>query len=302
VTAADGDVPALSVVLPTTQPWPEVRAPLERVIGEARELGAEVLVVTAHGDGHPDPASYPGVTWVVEEGASVFRLRSLGMARARGEVVALTEDHCLPWPGWCRGHLAAHREHPEVAIVGGPVGNGARGELSAWASFLLNHAPFMPPLATGETAGVDRSNVSYKRRALPATASPDGHDEPFVDEDLRRRGERSYIDGTIGVDHVQAFGLRGTLRIHFLNGRAVAGLRIARGLRPWQRLMRIVGSPAAAPLFAGRALAAILRHRPRLPARALASVPLLVVVAVVTAAGVLVGNVAGGGDSARHLR
>ena len=292
----------LSVVVGTTQPWPEVRPCLDGFYAEARAIGAEVLV--AHrGDGLPADvaSSYPGVVAVCEPDASIYRLRSIGMARSRGDVVLLTEDHCVPRAGWCRAHLEAHRRRPDVAVVGGPVLNGATRRLIDWASFLLGHASYLPPIEPGERPAVDRSNVSYKRRVLPAEPSPDGRMEPVLDSELQARGEKFLMQPDPLIDHVQSLGLRGTLSIHFHNGRAVAGLRLMRGVSALERAARVVASLLVAPAFFGRTLRAAYGCRP-LPTRAIASLPLLGLITSVVAAGFVTGYVAGAGDSPRHIR
>src|SRR5215213_8891014 len=78
---APHEAPPLSVVLPTTQPWPELQPCLDAVYDEAVSLGAEVLAVVGTSDALPPDADqrYPALTRVAEDGASVFRLRSLGL-------------------------------------------------------------------------------------------------------------------------------------------------------------------------------------------------------------------------------
>src|SRR4029078_2161518 len=119
--------PPLSVVLGTTQPWPELEPLIDTVVPQAREIGAEVIVVDNNGGGLPEKlaSQTPEIVWITDPGASIFRMRSVGMSVARGDVIALTEDHCLPSPGWCKAHIDGHAQHPDVAAVGGTVANGA---------------------------------------------------------------------------------------------------------------------------------------------------------------------------------
>jgi hypothetical protein len=294
--------PPLSVVLGTTQPWPELEPLIESVVPQARELGAEVIVVDNNGAGLPDrlAAETPEIVWITDPGASIFRMRSLGMSIARGEVIALTEDHCIPSAGWCQAHVAAHAAHPEVPAVGGPVANGATRELSAWGSFLLNHSDWMPPVESGMRPMVDRANISYKRSVVPSTPTRPEVAEPLIDERLLESGATFFLNADAAVTHDQSFGLRGTLAIHFHSGRSIAGSRVRRGLGLGGRLAAAITSVALAPAMFVQTVRRIAR-RPK-SIRVLASLPMVAAVATVISAGLVAGYVAGPGDSAREIR
>lgn len=282
-----------------------MRATLDAVYEEAAGLGAEILVLASRADGFPGEvaARYPAVTTVVEPGASVFRLRSVGLARAHGAVVAATEDHAIPRPGWCAAHLRAHDEHPEAAVVGGPTDNASRDRTIDWALFLRNHAPFLPGAGgSGVRSSLDRANVSFKRRVLPAEPSPAGRAEPFLEEHLRSSGERFYLDEHIVSDHRQSLGVLGTFAIAYHNGRAVSGFRLAAGMDGRERGMRIAKSLAKGPFFFAETAFHVVRQRRSLPPRALASLPLVAAVATVMSLGSLVGYLRGPGESPQRLQ
>ncbi len=293
----------ISAVVPTSQAWPEVQPCLDALFPEAGELGAEVIVLDPHGRGLPPDAEsrYPGIVHVTEPGASIFRMRQRGLAEARGEIVAITEDHCEPHPGWLRRHLAAHSEHPDFAAVGGPVLNGSTARLIDWAIFLQNHARWFPPLPEGERQDVDRSNVSYKRRVLPAQASPGGWDEPILDERLIGRGERYWLDADNVVVHSQSLGFWPTVSIEFHVGRSVAGLAVSTGMTLRERLVRVATSPAIAAVNLRAALGVIFARRVY-PRRAMAAVPLIAILSMALAGGFTAGYAAGPGRSPGELR
>lgn len=288
----------LSVVVATTKPWPEVRVCLESFLGEARAIGAEVVVPDSNGCGLPADAEvrYPDVVRLTEHGASIYRLRALGMARARGEVVAFLEDHCRAWPGWCAGHLSAHRDHPEVVGVGGRVENGARRRISDWASFLVNHAGWMAPVESGHRTSADYANVSFKRSRVVHEPSKDATEEAGRLRELRERGEPLFFDARIVADHDQSLGLIATLVLHFHAGRATAGLHVRAGLGPAARIRGVAGSLAVAPVFFVRTLMALHARRTTRP-KVLASLPLEVVMLCVGSAGLFSGYLAGPGAS-----
>jgi hypothetical protein len=156
----------LSVVIGTTQPWPEVRGALDSVCPQAATLGAEVVLALRGEDGRPPSGKYPTAKVISGPGETVFALRERAIAAASGDIVAVTEDHCQVAPAWCQRIVDAHAEFPEADIIGGAVANGAC-DASGWASFLISNGPFLPPLETGERPIVTgHANVSFKRRAL----------------------------------------------------------------------------------------------------------------------------------------
>src|SRR5690606_25528222 len=117
--------PDLSVVVATAHPSADFDRLLDVLLPGLAEVGGELILADGSDHGVPTP-DYPGihVEHVREPGANIFALRARTMPLARGWVVALTEDHCLPQPGWCRNILEAHRRHGDVAAVSGSATNG----------------------------------------------------------------------------------------------------------------------------------------------------------------------------------
>ena len=298
------DVPKarLSVVVATTKPWPEVRACLDSLRDQAREAGAEIVVVDGTEAGPPATASgsYPEVRWLRRPGGSVFRLRATGLAEASGDILAITEDHCRVAPDWCRRILDAHREHPEAAAIGGAVSNEATSSAIDWANFFLVFSPFMPPIRDGESEEIAlQANISYKRRFVPRDMDRLGMMEMLFNRELRERGEKLVADGRILVHHDQSHGWSGTLAAHYHNGRSIAGFRLGR-MRALERIARAGGTAVLAPFLLYRTIRN-LRGKGPLTSGMLAGVLLLIPLVLCHAAGELAGYVKGPGDSPRRL-
>jgi hypothetical protein len=295
-------VPQLSIVIATTQPWPEMRDVLESLYDQARELQAEIIVAEGHGHGQPDASSspFPDVTWISSPGASVYELRTVAMTRARGDIIAVTEDHCRVNPDWCARVLAAHREFPEAGVIGGAVENGATGALMDWASFFYANGPAMSPLRRGRCRQIVQLNLSYKRRALSGPVRPVGRMEWVLNEDLRRHGETLVADDRIVVYHFQSLGFLGTCRLHFHGSRAVAGFRL-NGIGWSERIVRLAACAVMPPLLFARALVTVLAKR-RLLGRVVASTPCLALLVCIRAAGAAVGLMTGPGHSPQRIR
>ncbi len=293
----------LSVVVATTQPWPEVRGCLEALLPQIRVAGAELIL--ADGSEGGLPADFPDrgdLLWLRSPGSSPHELRALGLATARGTVVAMTEDHCHVHPTWCRDLLAAHARHPDVAAIGGSVANGAADRWIDWASFFVANGPFLRPLPDGHSEWIaGQANVSYKRSALPESFATGGIVEAQFHDQLRAQGQRTITCSEIEVDHVQSLGFWGTCAINYHNGRTLSGLRELRGIDR----VRALAWAAAWPLrIFGRTLRIVARiavHKRR-PTQAVACMPLISLLLAFHGCGEIVGLVAGPGESPRRLR
>jgi hypothetical protein len=242
--------PPLSIVVATTKPWPEIRACLDSLIDQANTAGAEILVADGNGRGLPDEGreSYEGVIWLKEPGTSVFGLRKLAMCQARGEIIAITEDHCRVPPNWCEQIIQVHKDHPEAAAIGGAVDNGATTLLIDWASFFLVFAPFVSSIKNGPCERIClQANISYKRRVVSRIASQLGVMEMLFTRQLREVGEVLIADDRLVVSHVQSHGFWGTLGAHFHYGRSIAGFRLEH-LAGIGRILRL-GSTAILPPY-----------------------------------------------------
>src|SRR5829696_8594456 len=96
----------LSVIVTCTQPWPEVRGCLERLAPQMR--AGEIELIVADGSaGGLDGTAAEHVRWLRSPGRGPHELRLLGWTEARGDLVAITEDHCDVAPGWCEQVLDA---------------------------------------------------------------------------------------------------------------------------------------------------------------------------------------------------
>lgn len=170
-------------------------------------------------------------------------LRARGLAAARGNIIALIEDHGIPAPDWIGKMIESHRM--PYAAIGGAVENGEQSALSyavCFCDFLRYQKPFSP----GESRFVSDVNVSYKRDALESIRPvwQEIFHETAVSAALRARGERMALDPSI-VFYQQRKNLRfgSALRERFVWGRSYAGTR-ARLAGPAHRIFWTAFSPA----------------------------------------------------------
>lgn len=122
---ATGTSPTFSVIVPTCrreEALVECLAALtperQRVVGDA----FEIVVTDDGGVGRVSTAvksRFPNVGWVDGPGRGPAANRNRGVAAARGEWLAFTDDDCRPADGWLAAFLAVARARPEAAVMEG---------------------------------------------------------------------------------------------------------------------------------------------------------------------------------------
>jgi hypothetical protein len=259
---------------------------------QVRALNGELIVGDAHDTG-PDPPRFAEsgcITWIRRPGASVFELRAQAAELARGEIIAVTEDHCVVAPDWCAAILRGFALHPEALGLAGPVLNGSREHLIDWANYLHTFGGVLPPYDREQQVRCPpNANLAYRRSAFPSGSLSPGWMELELNPHLFRRGQLAFHE-SMAVTHVQSHGFWNTLRAHFDNGRSTTGLhpiRLSRRQLPWNVYRGTV-----------RALGGRERHDPKIRA----SMPLLFLLSCCHALGETVGILAGPGRSPARLR
>jgi hypothetical protein len=293
--------PPISLTVATVQGWPDIAAALETLTIAAKEAGGEVIVLD--GSGHEAPTAteigHP-VRWESRAGESIFQLRDRAYRAARGDIVAVTEDHVHVPPDWAVRMMEAHRQHPEAAAIGGAVTNGATDSMMDWASFFVVQAYAAAPMRSGRATRLSGAvNVSYKRAALSDADTYEGMGaiDALHQRDLARQGAFLLNDDTIRVSHVQPLDFAATTTIHFHAGRTISGFRRKR--MDAVQVARIVGAPIV-PLARYVKAVAILAPK-GYGRRLIACAPAMLLLLYSQGVGQFVGYLAGPGDSPRRV-
>jgi hypothetical protein len=296
------DRPRVSVLIATIRGWPDAHLPVDATRDQIAHVGGELVVVDGSGLVAPGPEAVgPHTRWISRPGESVFQMRAAGYAECRGEIVAVTEDHCEPAANWIERILAAHEAHPDAIAIGGVVENGTTDRLVDWATFMVTQGPFIPPLLNGPAdrlAGA--ATVSYKRCALARRPNHGslGAIELFDTAEMRRPGDVLINDDSIRIRHHQSMGLGRTAALQFHNGRTIAAFRRrAMGRGDW---LRVVGF-AVLPLYRTVRTVKIAWGK-RIPRPiVLVAIPIMTILHYSQASGELIGYVAGPGSSPQRL-
>jgi hypothetical protein len=168
-----------------------------------------------------------------------------GFRMSTAPVVGYVEEHSFPEPGWAEALIEAHRG--PWAAVGVGVLNANPESMLSWATLLLAFAPWVEPAVSGEADGLPSHHAHYKREAL---AAYEGQLEEMLElesmlyRDLRRRGQRLYLEAGARERHVNVSSLRSFLRMLFYGGREFGGARVRdEGFSALQRLLYIPAGP-----------------------------------------------------------
>lgn len=286
----------------STLPWPALRGCVERVYPQAQRLGAELIVAMPDRRGLPDD-EYPDVVRIVEPGGCLSQLRARGLERARGAVVALTEDHCHPHPSWCESVLRSHEDHPRAPAIIGRVENTARAGVGQWATYLLGNGAFMAPLPAGVYHGaITSANVSFKRASLPKTFPRNGWSGGWHADWLRQRGERVILDSRSAVDHHLPIGLGSACVLFYRVGRSETGMApVAEERLRWNRMFQALRAGVGSPLVGIRTGLRVAVRKGRDRAWAVGCIPAVTLLVACHNAGTVVGLLAGPGDALQRV-
>lgn len=290
--------PELSVVVAGSRPDGPPAGLMERLGPLLAEGRAEILIASSRPRPVPD-ALQPGVRPVpCAPGTTVPRLRAAGWEAARGAIVALTEDFCLPAPGWAEALLTAHGRHPAIA-VGGPV-TRCTGSGTDWALTFCEYGRFFHVATEGAVSDLPGINVSYKSlalRRLLGGSLPHEVRETDLHAAIVRLGGTLWGDPRVVMEDASRTTLGRAIGSMYHHGRLYGGERVA-GRPATARLVRAVLAPAVPAVLAVRIVRQVIPagHGARLPGAA----PALVCLLAGWAAGEGAGSLAGPGESGRR--
>ena len=303
---SEPNTPRLSVVVPSVNGWSDLRDCLTALDRERRDVALEVLVVERCGPSVREAVSaeFPWATLMpVSSHETIPDMRRQAFRAARGDAVAVIEDHVIVPAGWAALMLAALRTENELArsVVGGSVENAATGNTIDWAAFLCEYSHCLPPLPAGEVAWLTGNNVVYPRALLQefADALGDGNWENVLHEELRKAGVRLVCRPDIAIGHKKHYSIAEYTSQRYLYARSYAGSR-AKDAGLAKRAAYGAGAMLLPPVLFSRVVRRVIasgRHRPEL----IRSLPLLSVFVTSWALGEVVGAWLGPADSLERV-
>lgn len=184
-----------------------------------------------------------------------LELASRAIQETRGDVVLLTEDHCIPDADWVARLQAALT--PDVAAAGGVValGEGATG--TDFAFYFVDFFRYAEPAADGPSPTLTVCNVAYRRADLDALPHPPwktgGFHETAVNDALRARHGPLRLHPGARVTMRRHVTLRHAIRERYAFGRLFGCTRLAYAPASMRLAYRVL-APLLPAVLLGRML------------------------------------------------
>jgi GT2 family glycosyltransferase len=296
--------PLISVVIASVNGLPHIANCLTALLGQEGDIDHEIIIVDRCGESTGsvirERFSRPRLHWIEgEPEASIPRLRAIGMARARGETLAILEDHCTVAPNWLQVIARARSEGHRV--IGGAVANGAVDRLRDWAAFFCEYVAFMPPVPHGEVEALPGNNCAYDRELLDSLADELYQEvwEYFLHARLRERGALFWSEPELLVSHDKRFEIGYFLAQRYHYSRSFVSMRF-RGWPRWKRVAYGCALPCLAPLLLAR-MARSVHAKKRHRREFVLALPLTLLYLLAGTLGEAMGALAGAGRSLERV-
>lgn len=231
---------------------------------------------------------------------SIAHANAAGVRRARGRVVALTEDHCFPEPEWAEALLRAHEE--DWAVVGPVMVNGNPGSMVSEADFVIGYGPWMAPMGPEEMSFLPGHNSCYRRDALMALG---GRLERLLEAETVlhmewvAQGRRMRVEPGARARHVNYSLWRSWVPVQVIAGRLFGGMRAATW--PRRRQLFFAAASPLIPLVRLWRVAGEFRRPGRSYWRLARMAPALVIGLALDGVGQFLGYAVGPGDAMARL-
>ena len=232
-------VPHVSVVVASNRSRALLDDCLAALLDQCQRARAELIV--ARDDDDEGLAAiaqdYPSVRVVpVRRGATIPELRGAGMREATGDIVMLTEDHCVPGPRWVEELCFGVDNVAEIA--GGGMDNAQRKRAIDWAAYFSEYGLYATTRSdTDGRMQLTAANVAYRRSIVGdviAWANA-GEWENVAHDRLRARGSSLHFVETAPVYQNKTYEFWEFCRDRFEHGLTYARTRLVEepGARRW---------------------------------------------------------------------
>lgn len=255
--------PTVSVVVASFREAALLEACLASLRPQCAARDAELIVARACNPQELDEwqRRYAATRFVhCPEGAGIPRLRATGMSAATGDIVALTEDHCVAAPDWLERLLAA-QGRSDTDVVGGSMDNARRDRSVDWAAYFSEYGFFAENGGSvGEQPLLTGANVAYSRKVVDQIAAEAGAGEweNVLHARLLEQGRALAFVPEAAIYQNKRYGFRAFCRDRFEHGRDYARRRLSLepGHRRWLYLFGSAALPFVLTLRVARVIGA----------------------------------------------
>jgi len=298
-----GNTAKLSVIIASLYSRTDLENCLESVLAnEQTEIEIIVADCCLKGKTVEWIDKYPAVNFIeFSEKTSLEVLLGAGIARAKGEIIAITDSSCAVADDWILSILRAHQTE-ESPVIGGAVEMPENsGGLTNWAAYFCDYGQFAPPASRGVASNVPGNNLSMKSWALAKGTE-------FVENEfwktlwcrrLQTEDIELFSEPAISVGWRKTYRLIPFLLRRFHQGRCFAAMRVA-DEKNSKRILYVFGSIVLPLVFLFRIISPILPKRMYF-GKLLLSLPIIILAVVFWSAGEALGNLAGKGKSCERI-
>lgn len=276
---------------------------LASIKDQVADQAAEVIVVDRCGGDMPARIAqeYPFARVIeasLDQRPSVPELRMLGALEARGEIIAVIEEHCMAPPGWIAAILDSFQAGD--AAIGGPILDDDFDRIRDWVVYFSEYHNYLPPWAEGERYMLNGANIAYNREKLLKHREllGSGYWEVVLHPPLSSEGRFRAVQD-MGVYHTGPFDYRYYLGQRYLLSRVWGGTQREK-VSAAKRLIYLLAAPVFPFLLLGRIASRVFKSR-QLVGRFLLAIPLLIPVVIAYVFGEWLGYLAGVGDALERV-
>jgi GT2 family glycosyltransferase len=259
-----GSAPTVSVVIASNRDKTLLHACIGSLLGQCQRMSAELVVARAGSaaDVTALGKSYPSVRFIAAPvDASIPALRAIGMGQATGDVVALTEDHCIADENWVDALMQTARGDADV--VGGGIDNARRSRVVDWAAYFAEYGFFAPdrPEGNPRTPLLTGANIAYKRHVIADVIgwAKEGEWENVAHDRLVAKGSMLRFARTAAIYQNQTYSVAAFCADRYVHGRDYARKRLVE--EEPNRWLLFAASPILPPLLTWRVARASARTR-----------------------------------------
>jgi len=226
----------------------------------------EVILVDSSSDGTADLVEqmFPAVCVLrFKERKFCGSARNIGIARARGRIIAFIDADCIAANDWIEQITVAH-DGPDSAVAG-VVANAEPGGVVGWAAYFTEFSQWMPGTRAGLLVDAPGANMSYKKDLFEKLG---GLIEGTYCSDtefhwrMRRAGDQIRFCPAIIVSHRSIDRLGRFLAHEFHHGCCFARVRVSsQAMRPGRRLLMAILWPLIAVILFVRIVKRNLANR-----------------------------------------
>lgn len=281
---------------------------LETIVGfraEAEGIAYEIVIVDRMKDALSQQLAndFPEVKHITcAAELSLPEMRTVAFEASKGAIVAVTEDHCVPAPGWLRLALDTFTAGgKKLVAIGGTVVNGIKDRGFDWATFLCEYSYFSPPVVEGVSRVLPGMNVAYRREvlaAVPRETLTSGFWETTLHNKLIADDGILLSLNSLVMYHCKRFSFSLFARQRFIYSKYYAGLRSEHS-GAGKRLTMATASLALPPVLLWRMFTA--SRQKNLLREFLTALPSLSLLVIIWSIGESVGALAGPGNALARI-